>query len=378
MLTAQALATEVQVPYLGISVGKIADAYRKQADEDIEKRTQQAALRTRFEEVIGVARSEAGTLPIVIFIDDLDRCRSATAVAILDAIKLFFNLPGCIFILGADRPHLEAAVQAEYKDLGITANNYLDKIIQFPFTIPADSVRDYIHSHTPYDLWACAPMLAAAAPDNPRQLKRLINSLSFLDRIARASVFSDYDNRIICALILIQNAAPDLYDHLRSTPKAWSDISSLGFSWLAFTEEFPEWLKEKLSGSVARAHLEVALRLLPASAGEADIIPYLTLRQRIEVVYSDTSQPGSTREPYLWPEPSLQETSSAEENTFVRPEVQEWLDESLEDAEVWYRQAASNGDPVGISNLAELLRGRGKDEEAELWYRNLAEEGNAS
>ena len=73
---AQALATEVQVPYLGISVGKITDAYHKLADEDIEKRTQQAALRERFKEVIEVAQAKATGLPIVIFIDDLDRCRS--------------------------------------------------------------------------------------------------------------------------------------------------------------------------------------------------------------------------------------------------------------------------------------------------------------
>ena len=192
---------QMQVAYLGISVGKITDAYRKLADEDIEKRTQQAALRARFVEVIGVARAAAGSLPIVIFIDDLDCCQPGTAVAILDAMKLFFNLSGCVFVLGADQSHLEAAVQAEYKGLEIAhINSYLDKIVQFPFaipTLPAKSVRDYIYSHTSSGLWNCAPMLASAAPDNPRQLKRLINSLTFLDHIARASVFPDYDNHVM-------------------------------------------------------------------------------------------------------------------------------------------------------------------------------------
>ena len=173
----------------------------------------------------------------------------ATAVAILDAMKLFFNLPGCIFILGADRSHLEAAVQAEYKDLGIAINSYLDKIVQFPFTIPAlpvKSVRNYIYSHTSSSLWVSAPMIASAAPDNPRQLKRLINSLTFLDHIARASNFADYDIHVMCALALIQNAAPDLYEHLRNSPDSWAGMSSLSFAETA--HEVPEWLKGMLSG----------------------------------------------------------------------------------------------------------------------------------
>jgi TPR repeat protein len=374
---AQALATEVQVPYLGISVGKITDAYRKLADEDIEKRTQQAALRERFKDVIAAARAKAHDLPIVIFIDDLDRCQSATAVAILDALKLFFNLPGCIFVLGADRSHLEAAVQAEYRDLGITINNYLDKIIQFPFTIPAlsaSSVRDYIRSHTSYDLWICAPMIASAAPDNPRQLKRLINSLTFLDHIARASDFTDYDIHVMCALTLIQNAALDLYEHLRSDPVAWSDVSSLGFEQSA--HEVPEWLKGMLSGSDEKVQLEVALRLLPESAREADIVPYLTLRQRFGGSYSGGSQPTYFEDNPIYTE--VQSDDNVNEQSPIRPEVQRLLDESLDDFETWYRQAASGGDPVAMANLAEFLRNRGDNEEAELWYQSSAREGNVA
>jgi TPR repeat protein len=375
---AQAVATEVQVPYLGISVNKITDAYRKLADEDVEKRTKQAELRARFGEVVEAAKEAAGSLPIVIFIDDLDRCRPATAVAILDAMKLFFNLPGCIFILGADRQHLEAALRAEYKGLEIPVNNYLDKIIQFPFTIPAltaKSVRSYIHNHTSTGLWDCAPMLASAAPNNPRHLKRLINSLTFLDYIARVSVFPDYDNRVMCALTLIQNTAPELYEHLRNNPGHWPDVASLGYAQTA--QEAPEWLKEMLTGSEAKTHLEVALRLLPEAAREADIVSYLTLRQQIEGGYADPEQPAFVYEPHpAWP--GATSGNFTDEQPQLRPQVQRLLDESLEDAEFWYRQAASSGDPSGMADLAELLRTRGKTEEAELWYQNLADDGDVS
>jgi TPR repeat protein len=375
---AQALATEVQIPYLGISVGKITDAYQKLADEDVEKRTQQATLGERFKDVITAAREKTRGLPIVIFIDDLDRCRSATAVAILDAMKLFFNLSGCIFVLGADRAHLEAAVQAEYKDLGIAVNSYLDKIIQFPFTIPAlpaKSVRDYIQSHTSTGLWICAPMIASAAPDNPRQLKRLINSLTFLDHIAKASDFADYDIHVMCALALIQNAAPDLYEHLRSAPDTWADVSSLSFAQSA--HEVPEWLKEMLAGNKEKIQLEVALRLLPTAAQEADIIPYLTLRQQFEGSYPMTGQNTYNYEDYQI-RAEVPSNEATGEQASIRPEVQKLLDENLNDFEAWYRQAANNGDPVAMADLADLLKNRGENEEAELWYQNLAEEGNVT
>lgn len=373
---AQAVATEVQVPYLGISVGKITDAYRKLADEDVEKRTQQAALKSRFEEVLEAARMAVGNLPIVIFIDDLDRCRPATAVAILDAVKLFFSFPGCIFVIGADRVHLEAAVKAEYQDLGIPLESYLDKIVQFPFTIPAlagKSVRDYIYSHTRFNLWNCAPMIAAAAPDNPRQLKRLINSLTFLDHIARASGFSKYDNHIMCALTLIQNAAPDLYARLRHSPKDWRPVSSLGLD-----KEAPEWLRIMLAGSEARTQLEVALRMLPGDACETDIISYLTLRQQVETAPVRDDEAARINFPYSqWEETQADEYADGEEQPPVRPEVKKLLDENLEDARFRYGEAADEGDPAGMANLAELLQNIGRGEEATLLYQNAAEGGNA-
>ena len=371
---AQAIATEIHVPYLGFSIGKISDAYHKLADEDVEKRTQQAALKARFEDVMNAARAKAGNRPIVIFIDDLDRCRPATAVAILDAVKLFFSLPGCIFVLGADRAHLEAAVKAEYESLGVPTESYLDKIVQFPFTIPAlagKNVRDYIYSHTRINLWNCAPMIAAAAPDNPRQLKRLINSLTFLDHIARTSGFSQYDNHIMCALTLIQNAAPDLYVRLRHSPTDWHAVSSLGLD-----GEAPEWLQKMLAGSEARIQLEVALRMLPGEACKAEIINYLTLRQQVETGPVRNDQPTYAFNP-LWEQSWPGEYADAEGQTPVRPEVKKLLDENLEDARFRYGEAADEGDPVGMTSLAELLQNIGRDDEAALLYQNAAEGGNA-
>ncbi|HCR71420.1 MAG TPA: hypothetical protein DIW23_08265, partial [Anaerolineae bacterium] len=76
---------------------------------------------------------------LVIFIDDLDRCLPSKTVQVLEAIKLFLDKSGCVFVLGADTKIVQAAVETHYKNAGITgesAKDYLGKIIQIRFDIP--------------------------------------------------------------------------------------------------------------------------------------------------------------------------------------------------------------------------------------------------
>jgi KAP family P-loop domain len=139
-------------------------------------------------------------------------------------------LSGCIFVLGVDRQPIKAAIAHEYSSIGLAKESFLDKIVQLPFTIPAlgqAAVADYVEARLPEHLNDCQEMLTRAAPDNPRQLKRTINSLLLLDRIAEIS-FPSRDGRILCVVALIQNSAPNLYQHLRHAPEDWALIVSAG------------------------------------------------------------------------------------------------------------------------------------------------------
>ena len=83
---------------------------------------------------------------LVVFIDDLDRCLPEKAIEVLEAIKLFVDAPGCVFILGLAQDVIARGVEIRYKDFvkeGVLHKNhpidgtrYLEKIIQLPFTIP--------------------------------------------------------------------------------------------------------------------------------------------------------------------------------------------------------------------------------------------------
>jgi hypothetical protein len=80
---------------------------------------------------------------IVVFIDDLDRCSSSKVIETFETIKLFLNTPACTFVIGADAEKIKQAVGEVYSVTDAKRQkDYLEKIVQIPFSIPAQDVRD--------------------------------------------------------------------------------------------------------------------------------------------------------------------------------------------------------------------------------------------
>jgi len=73
--------------------------------------------------------------PIVVFIDELDRCRPDFAVAILESIKHIFEVEGVQFVLITNSEQLRASINHCYGS-AIDAQRYLDKFLGFQFIFP--------------------------------------------------------------------------------------------------------------------------------------------------------------------------------------------------------------------------------------------------
>lgn len=73
--------------------------------------------------------------PIVIFIDELDRCRPDFAVQMLEVIKHTFNVEGLQFVLVTNTRQLKAAINHRYGHQ-VDAQRYLDKFLKFSFRLP--------------------------------------------------------------------------------------------------------------------------------------------------------------------------------------------------------------------------------------------------
>jgi predicted KAP-like P-loop ATPase len=79
---------------------------------------------------------------LVVLIDDLDRCLPETAIATLEAIRLFLFTDKTAFVIGADEQMIEYSVKKHFPDLPKSgmpdsySRSYLEKLIQVPFRIP--------------------------------------------------------------------------------------------------------------------------------------------------------------------------------------------------------------------------------------------------
>jgi hypothetical protein len=109
---------------------------------------------TRFEKdfariVRAATKNGFGWKPskLVIFIDDLDRCEPPKSADIVEAVNLFLDAEGCVFVIGMDSESVARSIEVKYKDLfeRMKAENtgvvslgrlFLDKIVQIPFSVP--------------------------------------------------------------------------------------------------------------------------------------------------------------------------------------------------------------------------------------------------
>jgi KAP family P-loop domain len=85
---------------------------------------------------------------VFVFIDDLDRCLTEKVVAILQAINLVLSASDFFVILGIDTKMVHRAIEAHYAAQDNAplppriAESYLEKIIQLPFYLPQTSVDE--------------------------------------------------------------------------------------------------------------------------------------------------------------------------------------------------------------------------------------------
>lgn len=228
-------------------------------------------FREEFRRLLDEAKIEQ----LVVLIDDLDRCLPNTAIETLEAIRLFLFVPKTAFVIGADEAMIEYAVRQHFPDLPLAsgpmpyARNYLEKLIQVPFRVPALGTQEtkvYVtlllieglvgaeHQgfrtllekareclNRPWlsgglgreDISAVdpsrrqqldatyvlaqqiGPILAEGTRGNPRQIKRFLNALLVRQAIAAARGFGDSINQAVLAkLMLAERFQPDFYEHI--------------------------------------------------------------------------------------------------------------------------------------------------------------------
>ncbi|MGA9572840.1 MAG: P-loop NTPase fold protein, partial [Lysobacterales bacterium] len=102
---------------------------------------QMLSFRTEFEKLVALWVSSGDGRRLVIFVDDLDRIRPAMALELLEAIKNFIDVPGCVFVMTLDYEVVQRGMLEKLgRDLQKTSGKaFFDKLIQLPFVVPTTS-----------------------------------------------------------------------------------------------------------------------------------------------------------------------------------------------------------------------------------------------
>lgn len=140
-LAARYVDTELLKDVL-INAGKgTNDLLKDEIDEYTKKKTGLIDFKTELEKYISNNTDEK---PLVLFVDELDRCRPSYAVELLEQIKHFFNVPGIVFVLSIDKIQLGNAVRGFYGSEQINSTEYLRRFIDLEFVLPDPKTGDYV------------------------------------------------------------------------------------------------------------------------------------------------------------------------------------------------------------------------------------------
>jgi hypothetical protein len=88
--------------------------------------------------------------PLILIVDELDRCRPNFALEILERAKHFFSVENVHFVLGANLRQLENSITRTYGVGGLDAGAYLQKFIHLAFQLPETGERSREKSRTTY------------------------------------------------------------------------------------------------------------------------------------------------------------------------------------------------------------------------------------
>jgi predicted KAP-like P-loop ATPase len=113
--------------------------------------------------------------PLIVYVDNLDRCSPYNAISTLEAIRLFLFLPNTAFVIAADEDMIRLAVPEYHKGASQRhQTDYLDKLIQIPVHVPRPGIveiRAYLMMLTAQDHGVTEDQLEKLRTDLEESLK---------------------------------------------------------------------------------------------------------------------------------------------------------------------------------------------------------------
>lgn len=130
------------------SIAVLAEGIAKEQIEKYEgTKTKIKEFKAHLSEFIkGLRHPDDGPqLPLVFFVDELDRCRPPYAIELLERIKHFFGIEEIVFVLAVDKVQLSSSIRAIYGN-GIDVHGYLRRFIDLEYCLPIRDSENFVSS----------------------------------------------------------------------------------------------------------------------------------------------------------------------------------------------------------------------------------------
>lgn len=246
-----------------------------------------SALREALIEYANLLQAAEEKKPLVVIIDELDRCRPTYAIEFLETIKHLFSVPGVVFVLGIDRKQLATSASAVFGQ-ALDGDAYLRRFIDFDCSLPRPNIHNYIRFE--------GPNIVARTTNVPASILSLA-ILDILGKLCDGAHFSlrkanQFLTRLGCVLSLAKaqydDELPALLAFLREyDPQLFRSLANRSITyWEVFNrlrkEVYPNFLTDEPQTNPAFLYTMAAL-------GEADR-PVSFTEQFCKALYSGNPQ----------------------------------------------------------------------------------------
>jgi hypothetical protein len=124
----------------------IGNATAEGAQDAIDLYAAEKSLMKQFHEALNStieSLKESKKKPtLIIFIDEIDRCRPTYAIDLLERIKHLFNIENAIFVIALDKEQLSVSLKGVYGE-GLNASEYLRRFIDVEFNLPSIDTKSF-------------------------------------------------------------------------------------------------------------------------------------------------------------------------------------------------------------------------------------------
>jgi hypothetical protein len=217
--------------------GIAADLMGEFTSDLLDNFNQQSKAVIEFKTILQTVLDDLGAdqKNLIIFIDELDRCRPTYAIELLERIKHLFDIKRIVFVLSTDMTQLAHSIRGVYGDK-FDAEKYLQRFIDLDYSLKKPDNKAYIKSqlesihfanrtttrYAQQNIIECCNLMAKRFDLKLRDINLLLTRISLISCSISAN---DYFNEpLLISLLMLRNKDKPLYDRYAESSSVADEV----------------------------------------------------------------------------------------------------------------------------------------------------------